>query len=123
MIVYETLAQVLQGAGLGVYQQDIFVNRAPKGGCITLRPTTSPVDPELPTLRRLSFQLVVTSPTFENGWNRAEAAKNTLRIRQQEIGSAYFYRVDPDHEVLPIGREAADEETFVVNFTGIWRTI
>lgn len=105
---------------------DLFIDTKPEsvGNAVLLRQTGGYRDPYFQgCLRELTFQVVVQNEDYATGLAKAEAISEALTIRQETIGNAYFYRVDPLHEPMPFGRESSGVETFVVNCEANWREV
>ena len=119
------LAQELETAGYGTRGQNIFVGVMPADETegIFLRQFGGGVDPDLYTLRELSFQMAVRSKDYATGLQKAEDASRALILRHKVIGDAHFYFCMPRHEPFPTGREASGIYTFVVNLDAKWRKL
>lgn len=117
------VAIAIENAGLGTRGTDLFVAFEATAAGITLRQSGGLTDPDIPGIRRHTFQAVVRGTSYPDTLDLAERVSAALTIRQQAVGTALFYEVNPRHEPIPFGRDEGGVHTFITNFDAVWRSI
>jgi len=83
------LADRLEAAGLGTKGVDLFLNMMPADvtTAIMMRPPLrgTPIDWELPGFYKAEFQLIVRSPSYEDGLALTNQVVDALTIIQEEV--------------------------------------
>lgn len=117
----EVIAEMLEGAGVGVQGVDIFINMVPAEATtsILLRDyfAGAKIDHELPGLRKHPFFVIVRSPDYVRAKELIDTAVKALWIRYEtEFNGVHFKYMRPRAEPFPYAPSPAQLVEFHVVF-------
>ena len=120
----ESIAAKLEEDGVGIQGQTLFVHRMPEsisaGVLLLNRLSGTPINHELPGLRKTSFQVIVRDTDYTSGFTKAEQISELLSIEDQALGNMNIHWILPKHEpvVYPVSR--GDLLEISVNFEAVY---
>lgn len=117
----DAIASFLQGSGLGIFGEDIFVSTEPASApanCITVYDTGGHQDsyPDYPELGAPSVQVRVRSSTYLDGFNVARTVRSVLHGAVFPFNSTLFESIWMVGDINPIGKTQNDLRLFTLNF-------
>ena len=120
----EPIAEALEVGGIGTRGTSIFIHRMPEkvtaGILLLSRLTGTPIDREIPGLRKTSFQVIVRGRDYANGYNLAEQISALLTIEGGMLGDINIHWILPKHEPVVYPVSKGDLLEISVNFEAVY---
>ena len=120
----ESIAEKLEVDGVGTRGASLFVHRMPenvdRGVLLLSRLAGTPINHELPGLRRTSFQVIVRDIDYASGYAKAEQISQLLSIENQLVGDMNIHWILPKHEPVVYPVSKGDLLEISVNFEAVY---
>lgn len=120
----EPIATYLQDRGIGIVGESIFAYTLPPDldMAIAIIPPLSgtPIDAELPGYRRGKFQVIVRTPTHQDGDTIARQIMSELTLVNSQIGPMSIKYIRPRHEPVVYPSSKGDLLETSVNYDAVY---